>query len=45
MAAAAVKVMEKAALTPPRESRLTVVERYEEEGIFGGIRRADLPPS
>lgn len=45
MAAAAVKVIEKAALTPPRESRLTVFERYEEEGVFGGIRRADLPPS
>ncbi len=45
MAAAAVKVMETAALAFPREPQLTVFERYEEEGVLGGIRRTDPPPS
>jgi hypothetical protein len=41
MAAAAVKVLESAAVEPPTEPLIEVFERFEEDGLFAGIRRAD----
>lgn len=43
MATAAVKVLESAACSRPCDPLLTVFERYEEEGAFGGLRVAELP--
>jgi molybdopterin/thiamine biosynthesis adenylyltransferase len=45
MAAAAVKELESAITTPSPEPRLIVFERYEEGGLFGGVRYADILPS
>lgn len=44
MAAATVKMLESATASRPLAPRLTVFERYEEEGSFGGLRLAE-PPS
>ncbi|MBA2714092.1 MAG: ThiF family adenylyltransferase [Rubrobacteraceae bacterium] len=41
MAAAAVKVLERAAAEPLPEPSLEIFERFEEDGVFAGIRRAD----
>jgi NAD(P)-dependent dehydrogenase (short-subunit alcohol dehydrogenase family) len=42
MAAAAVKVLESAVDEPPTNSLLEIFERFEENGVFAGIRRANL---
>ncbi len=42
MAAAAVKELESAVTKPPAEPLLEVFERFEEDGVFAGIRRVDL---
>jgi hypothetical protein len=41
MAAAAVKVLESTVTEPPTEPLLAIFERFEEDGVFAGIRRAD----
>jgi ThiF family len=45
MAAAAVKVLERAAAEPPPEPSLEIFERVEEHGAFAGIRRAGSSPA
>lgn len=45
MAAAAVKVLESAVVELPTEPLLEVFERFEEGGVFAGIRRADSSTS
>ncbi len=45
MAAAAVKMLESAAVTRPPEPRLSVFERFDEGGVFGGVLRAAAPSS
>ncbi|MDP9479242.1 MAG: hypothetical protein M3R38_26780 [Actinomycetota bacterium] len=44
MAAAATKVLESGAASRPRDPLLTVFERHEDGGAFGGLRIAE-PPS
>lgn len=41
MAAAAVKVLESAVTEPPAEPSLEIFERFEEDGVFAGIRHTD----
>jgi hypothetical protein len=43
MAAAAVKVLASAVAEPSAEPLLEIFERFEENGVFAGIRRADPP--
>jgi len=41
MAAAAIKVLESAVAESPTEPLLEIFERFEEDGVFAGIRRVD----
>lgn len=45
MAAVAIKELESTVVSPTPKPRLFVFERYEEGGVFGGIRRADPLPA